>query len=137
MIEILAEINYITVLVSMIAVQAFGFLWYGKLFGKPWMKLAHIDPKKTKKEDMQKAMAGSAIFSLIMVYALAVVISAFSANSPVTGALIGLFLGLGFVVTTIGTNYLYEARSMKLFNISAGYHIASLILAGAILGMWQ
>ncbi len=33
--------------------------------------------------------------------------------------------------------YLFEARSMKLFLINAGYHAVSFIIMGAILGAWK
>jgi hypothetical protein len=44
------EINYLAILASGIIMMVLGYLWYGPLFGKPWMKLAGIT-----KSDMEKS----------------------------------------------------------------------------------
>jgi hypothetical protein len=53
-----------------------------------------------------------------------------------SGVLLGLFVGIGWVATSIGTNYLFASKSLKLFIIDAGYFIVWFTVIGAILGVW-
>jgi Protein of unknown function (DUF1761) len=53
------------------------------------------------------------------------------------GAIAGLVVGLGWVASAIGTNYLYENKSLKLFAITGGYHVVRFLVAGVILGLLQ
>jgi len=43
------ELNYLAIIAAAIASMLIGWLWYGPLFGKQWMKLAGL-----KKSDMKK-----------------------------------------------------------------------------------
>jgi hypothetical protein len=65
--------NYLAILVAAISTVVLGFLWYGPLFGKPWMKLMDIDPSKMSKEAMKgmnKTYALMSIGSLVLAYVL-------------------------------------------------------------------
>jgi len=53
----------------------------------------------------------------------------------VIGALTGFSVGLFWVATAMGTTYLFERKSLKLFAINAGYHISTFTIMGLILGM--
>jgi hypothetical protein len=53
------------------------------------------------------------------------------------GLLHGLLIGLCFVATSMGINYLYQRRSLTLWLIDAGYQVCFLGLQGAILGAWH
>ncbi|MDQ3101394.1 MAG: DUF1761 domain-containing protein, partial [Bacteroidota bacterium] len=49
----------------------------------------------------------------------------------------GLLIGLFFVATSMGINYLYQRKSLKLWAIDAGYQVCFMGLIGAILGAWH
>jgi hypothetical protein len=49
----------------------------------------------------------------------------------------GFLAGFGCVATFIGTHYLFERRSLKLFLINAGYSIVALTIMGLIIGAWR
>jgi hypothetical protein len=53
------------------------------------------------------------------------------------GAFYGFLAGFGWVATFIGTHYLFERRSLKLFLINAGYSIVALTIMGLIIGAWR
>ena len=53
------------------------------------------------------------------------------------GLLHGLLIGLFFVATSTGINYLYQRKSFMLWAIDAGYQVCFLGLIGAILGAWH
>lgn len=49
----------------------------------------------------------------------------------------GLMVGIGWVATSIGVNYLFSMKSLRLYLIDAGYFIAFFAIIGAILGAWS
>jgi len=51
--------------------------------------------------------------------------------------LVGLYTGVGFVATSLFSDYLFCGWSMKLFLIQAGYRVSALALMGAVLGVWE
>jgi hypothetical protein len=53
------------------------------------------------------------------------------------GAIHGLYIGIFFVAMSMGINYLYQRKSIKLWLIDAGYQIAFLGIQGMIIGAWH
>ena len=49
----------------------------------------------------------------------------------------GFVVGLFFVAMSFGINYAFAQRSVKMWMIDAGYHIAQFSLYGLILGAWH
>jgi hypothetical protein len=58
-------------------------------------------------------------------------------DRPEMGALWGFLAGFGWVATFIGTHYLFERKSFRLFMINAGYSVVSLTIMGVILAVWK
>ena len=139
-------INYLAILACGVANMVIGFLWYGPLFGKPWadmMGFKFSTPEEQKK--MQgKMMPGyivSFIGALLMAYVLAHSLFFVSKYLQVYGASAGLQAGfwnwLGFIApVTIGIVF-WESKPWKLWFINAGYWLASLLVMGLILALWQ
>ncbi len=48
--------------------------------------------------------------------------------------MIGFGVGLGFVATSVGVNYLFARKSFKLFLIDGGYWTVVYTVMGAIFG---
>jgi hypothetical protein len=69
--------------------------------------------------------------ALAMLYRLIDIRSAFSAIK------FGLFLAVGFALTTISISFVYERRPLGLYAIDIGYHIAGFIVASLILVFWK
>ena len=53
------------------------------------------------------------------------------------GLFAGFAAGFGWVAMSVGTIYLFERRSFKLFLINAGYQIVTYTIMGGILGVWK
>jgi hypothetical protein len=45
--------------------------------------------------------------------------------------------GLCWVTGSLGINYLFERRSMRLFLINGGYHTLQFTLYGVVWGLWH
>ena len=128
------EINWIAIILCVVASMIIGFLWYSNmLFAKPWVKLIGKKMDDMKNPGMSYAL--TTLSSAIMAIVLSMIIRYADAMDLMDGALIGLLAGLGFVATTTATNYLFEGRSKNLYLINVGYHVVTLTVMGAILGM--
>lgn len=132
--------NYWAVLGAAVAAMFVGFLWYGPVFGKPWMNLTGLTPESIKAMKMTPlaAMVGGFIVTLLMAYVLAhgiVFGNAYLGASGVTGGMTGAFwYWLGFAVPITAGTFLWEGKPLKLWVLNAAYYLVSLLIMGAILG---
>lgn len=131
-------VNFVAVLVSVVAHQAFGGLWYSKaVCGKAWIELTGVKMEDIKREDIAKAMTLAITWGLVKAYALALLIGTIGITSAVDGMVLGALLGLGAVLPAIGTNYAFEAKPPKMLAITTGNHAIGYVIMGAILGAWR
>lgn len=135
-------INWLAIIVCMIASVVLGFLWYGPLFGKAWMRLSNIpmpDPKP-KMSSMTKPIIISLIGALFMAFAFnhaLVFASTFLQTYGAKAGLMGAFWNwLGFVVPVLLAFVAWEGKPFKLWMIHAGYWLVLLGIMGMILSVW-
>lgn len=137
-------INYLAVLGGVVIMMALGFLWYGPVFGKVWIKemgwSAEAAEAKMKKS-MAKNYALMALGSLVMTYVLAHSLVFASSYLNAAGVSAGLMAGfwnwLGFVAPVHLGGVLWDGKSWTLFALNAGYHLVSLLLVGMLLALWM
>jgi hypothetical protein len=53
------------------------------------------------------------------------------------GIIIGFWVWLGFVVTTVLPGYLYEGRPKILYFIFIAYQLVAICLMGGLLAIWK
>ena len=131
------HVNYGAVIVAAIVNMVIGFIWYSPgVFGKAWMSLTG-----KRMEDMRgragTAYAGAFVAALITAWILARFITLLNAQTMTRGAVIGFWAWLGFVATTSLGDVLFGGRPIKLYYLTNGYYLVSLIIMGALLGMWR
>ena len=119
------------------ALSSFGLggLWYGPLFGTPWMKAAGVSDVQLRAGNVPLIFGGSFILALIAAASFAVFLG--PEVNATTGALYGATAGVCWVASSFGINYLFERKSMRLFCINGGYHAIQFTLIGLILGAWR
>ena len=132
--------NYLAVLVASVVSYIIGWLWYSPmLFGNLWMKTMGIkkqDIDKSKKKGMGKMMLISFITTLITAFVLSYFLNLLNVNDVVGGVVIGFLAWLGFLATTDLGIVLWEGKSFSLYLIKTLQELVSLIIMGAILGVW-
>lgn len=134
---LIANVNWIAIIVATIINMILGFLWYGKpLFGKQWQQEQGWSDKEMKKK--QSEMGSSSyilmtIASILSAYVLSQVIALTGATTLGSGAAAGLWVWFGFVTTTQIGKVLWDGKSWKLFSIETGYSFVSYALMGMIL----
>ena len=131
-----AGINYLAVVVAALAGFGVGAIWY-MVLGTAWMDALG----KTEAEIKSGSGAAQAlpfIIALIANFVMALMLAGLMGhlgNITVTGGTIsGLFVWVGFVITTLGVNHTFSGASPKLTMIDGGHWLAVLVVMGAIIG---
>lgn len=138
--------NIVPIIIAVVAMHIIGFIWYGPLFGKQWMRVIGKDP--ANKEEMDRAKKGMGItyalnilFTVMQCVALAIVIGAFEVINAPQGMWIAVLMWLGFVIPYEGAMAIFGGKprplSIKMFFIGIGYRLLALLAAGMIIGGWQ
>ncbi len=134
------QINYISVVISAVAMMVLGFLWYGPLFGKQWMKLVGMtkaDLDAAKKKGMTKQYAIMALSALVLSYGFDHVLLAFN-TTTISMALQGAFwTWLSFIATVLLGQVLWLNKSWKLYLLDTGYYLVGLGIIGIVLTLWR
>jgi hypothetical protein len=137
-------INYLAVVVAAIANMVIGFVWYGPLFGKTWMKLSGSTPEKidsAKASGMGKtyllAFVGSLIMSNVLAHALVFAAAYFEMSGISAGLMSGFWNWLGFIAPVTLGAVLWEGKSWALWLLMNGYYLVSLLVMGMILSVWR
>jgi hypothetical protein len=126
------QLNYLALFAAALSTFLIGGLWYSPaVFGKIWMRENGLTEEEMKKGNMIKIFGLSFLLAVISAVNLAMFMG--PENNPVMGALWGFLAGTGWVATFVGTHYLFERKSFKLFMINAGYSIVALTIMGIIL----
>jgi hypothetical protein len=142
------NVNWIALIVAALSTLVIGFLWYGPLFGKAWMKETGIT-----EEQAQKGMILR--FGLSVVLAFIAVFFIF-ANSVITGGMPpdlhgvevtkfhtfghgvvhGIMTALFVAMPVLVTNSLFEQKSFKYILINVGYWVVTFAIMGGIVNAW-
>lgn len=124
-------INLLAALAVSISNMVLGFIWYGPLFAKTWMK----EVKLTEREIGNGPGIGyliTMIAAFIMGAVTTILVNKLGITQVIDGAALGALVGVGYAGTTFATNYIFARKSFKLFAIDAGYQTLAIILAGVI-----
>ena len=130
-----SAINWLAIIVATACNFVLGGLWYGPLFGKAWMREQGFSEEDLKGANFALIYGTSFVLGFVASVILAMFLGAES--DLVFGLAAGLFIGIGWVATSIGTNYLFERSTMRLFLINSGYHTVRFAVVGMILGAWH
>jgi len=131
-------INYWAVLVAALFTVVLGFLWYGPLFGRLWMRLAGVAAESMKPRALDFVVwIGGA---LLMSFGLANILATANAYTHMSGATSGLATGfwtwLSFVVPVTAGIVFSERKPPALWLLSAGCYLVALCGMGMILALW-
>jgi hypothetical protein len=134
----MSEINYIAVVVGGILHMIIGFLWYGFLFAKPWMKMVGLTPEKinASKDTMGRTYLVSFILGLIMAGVLYWLVKTVAPFSLTDAAMFGGLLWLGFTANPQLNNNMFLGKPFKLFLIDSGYFLVSMVVLTVLYTLW-
>lgn len=129
-------INYIAVIIATLAGFGLGAVWY-MVLGGAWMRALG----KTKDQFDHGVGAAKAlpfVISLVALFVMALMLAGLMGHlGDVTvrgGAISGLFVWVGFVITTMGVNHVFSGAKPMLTLIDGGHWLAVLLVMGAVIG---
>lgn len=128
--------NYAAIVVCSVVYWLLGGLWFGVLFGKPWMELEHMTVAQAYAANPVLPYIISFLLGLLIAYVLSQLCLWRNATTAARGAALGVLLWIGFVGPITYTTYMYELRPWQLFAINEFYPLVGLCVMGAILGAW-
>jgi Protein of unknown function (DUF1761) len=128
------EMNWIALIGAAVAGFVVGGLWYGPLFGKVWQRESGLSDEAIKDANMPLIFGTVFVLNLFAAFILGHVLATYGRPGLDVSAMVGFGIGLGFVATSIGVNYLFARKSLKLFWIDAGYWTVIYTAMGAIFG---
>jgi len=127
-------IEWLPSLIAAISAFVVGGLWYSPLlFGKAWQREAGLSDKQLAASNKGMIFGVSFILCLIAAAAFSAVIG----PEPTTFMALhsGIGVGLAWVATSFGVNYLFEQKTLKLWLINAGYHSVQFTIYGVVFGL--
>ncbi len=136
----LASINWIAVILCVVANMVVGSVWYHpKTFYPAWVKAKGRPMKQSAGTNMAAIWILTAVAALVISIALAFVVKSIGAAMPggvnlVNGALVGFMMWLGFIAPAYLINSLFAGPAYKAWAIEVGEYLVAFLIMGAILG---
>ncbi|MGI8725589.1 MAG: DUF1761 domain-containing protein [Methyloceanibacter sp.] len=124
-------INYLAVVVAAVAGFGVGWVWYA-VFGKAWQE--GLGGKRDDMKPTPMPFIISGVSCLLMAWMLAGLISHLNQVSVQGGVISAFFVWVGFVLTTVGVNQVFQGVRPVVTAIDVGHWFAVLLLMGALIG---
>lgn len=132
----LMGVNWIAVLVALIAHMVLGAVWFG-VFAKPWAALAHPTLTREQIQAGPKWIYGvAALGGLLTAIVLYAILDATGSLDLASALATTFILWVGFALAKYATTYAFEYRSWTLLAIDVGYPLVSMMAAALIFALW-
>lgn len=132
---VMPTINHLAVLVTVVASQILGFLWYSVLFGRPWARGYRLPDDAVAKNPPISYLV-TILAAAVFGYAVAVLRGLLEVSGIGGGLALGALLWLGLV----GPRYLLHAVFGRIAApsvlIDLGFDLVIAAVTGAILAVW-
>ena len=136
----LDQVNWLAVPVAAIAAFVIGGVIYGALFGMKWATLhGYNDEAKlaAMRKSQGKVFALMFAAELLMAAVIAVILTALSDVTWMTGAVVGLLMWAGAVLPDQVMQNAAHRKPVAAFAIDTVHALLYLVATGAILGAWR
>ncbi|HKJ78558.1 MAG TPA: DUF1761 domain-containing protein [Prolixibacteraceae bacterium] len=137
MIDVFSNVNFVAVLVAALSSFLVGWLWYGPLFGRKWMKLNGFTEADIKEGGLPMPLIMGVNYVATALAALAIAMFLGDEAGVGFGLFIGFMIALFWIATSRLNDVLYERKPFGLFLINVGYNLVIYMLMGAILSIWH
>ncbi len=125
----------IAILAAGIAGWILGAVWYTVL-GKPWQRARGLNPDDCKDKKMPLApMLVSFVAALVMSTVLYQLLTNLGVLGLWPAVVAGLTVGVGFVLTTILVNNMFQQRSFILTVIDGGHWVLAVVVEAVVISL--
>ena len=133
------NLNWPAIAVAAIASFIFEAIWFS-VFMIPWLEgIGRTQDWFIATAAINPAFQYITAFlcSIVAAVVLSVLTQITGPQTAGRGVLIAALVWVGFVATSWAKEYIFEARTLQIFFINAGYSLVGLMLMGAITGAWK
>ncbi len=132
------DVNWLAIVLATVASVALGMGWY-MVLSKQW-----IAATGKRQEDLVNPGGNAPPFffaaacQLVMAYFIAVLTPALMEGiTDINNAVLaGLYMWLGFIITSMVINHRYQNASWKLTLIDGGYLLGVVVVQGVVIGLF-
>jgi hypothetical protein len=131
------NVNWLAVVLAMIASMALGAAWYMGL-SKQWLEATGktIEDIKSGSGGQVTPFIWGAAMQLVMAYFLALLTPMVMGEVTIGNAVIlGIHIWAGFMVTSMILNHRYQGTKWSLALIDGGYLLGVMIVQGVVIGL--
>lgn len=136
--------NYLLIIAVSVLQMILGFIWYGPLFSKAWIRVMGIDISSMTKEtvkEMQKKMIPVYILNFVLCIVTNYVLASIIGSSfEVSGVVVAVWMWFGFIMPTVAGNAMWSGKPRKItwemFLLTAGYQLVAFLAAGFVFNKW-
>jgi hypothetical protein len=130
--------NYLAIVAAAIACFGFEAAWYS-FFMQSWLSGIGRTMDWLEHQGVNPALqfGVALVCSAVIAAGISYVVQFTGPQTVARGIKVGALLWLAFVLTTMGTEYVFEIRPWSLVGINAGFWFFGMVVMGAIVGGWK
>ena len=132
---VFAGLNYLAIILAALAAFGWGAIYYMTL-SKQWLAAVGMTKEQMQANYTPTPFIISFVALLVMAWVLAGTLAHLGPGQVTlkNGIISGLFLWLGFVVTTVFVNNAYPGRKYSLSVIDSIHWLGVVVIQGAVIG---
>ena len=128
------SVEWLPTIIATISAFILGGLWYSPmLFAKAWQRETGLSDEQLNAANKSMIFGVSFVLCLIAAIAFSMVIGPDASFWMAFHS--GAGIGIAWVATSFGVNYLFELKSLRLWLINAGYHTLQFTIYGLVFGL--
>jgi Protein of unknown function (DUF1761) len=127
--------SFIAILAAGVAGWLFGAVWYTAL-GRPYQQALGVNPDDCKGKPMPKApLVVAFLAALVMSAVLYQLLTNLGVLGVASSAIAGATIGLGFLLTSILVNNMFQQKPWALTAIDAGHWVLAVTIEAAVIAL--
>lgn len=131
-----SELNWLAIIVSIIAGQIISTIWFVVLFGDPWAKEYGVENKQAHTKAIPPyTYAVGLVCTALLVLSIAILQNALGISSVGSAIGLGLFIAVGLAAATSLPGYAFLQR-WSAFALAIGSQVAMILGISVILALW-
>ena len=125
----------IAILAAGVAGWIFGAIWYGVL-GKPYQRALGLNPDDCKDKKMPLApMVVAFLAALVMSAVLYQLLGNLGVLGVANSAIAGFTIGVGFLLTSVLVNNMFQQKSFALTVIDGGHWVIAVVVEAVVISL--
>jgi hypothetical protein len=125
----------VAILAAGVAGWVFGAIWYGVL-GKPYQRALGLNPDDCKDKKMPLLpMVAAFVAALVMSAVLYQLLTNLGVLGVWPSVVAGFTVGVGFVLTTVLVNNMFQQKSFALTVIDGGHWVLALVIEAVVISL--